>query len=66
MKWSVLLEPIKVIFGWLCIVASALFFVSAVVMYPVVLSKLTDNWWWLLGYGAYAVVLWVVYKIFWD
>ena len=48
--------------AWLFIVASIMFVVAAIVLFPVVLSMLT-SWWWLLGYGAYAVILWIIYKI---
>ena len=57
-----ILLAVRDVVAWLIIVVSGLFAISAVVMFPVVLSMLT-SWWWLLGYGAYAVILWIAYKI---
>lgn len=57
-----ILLAVRDVVAWLFIVVSGLFTISAVVMFPVVLSMLT-SWWWLLGYGVYAVILWIVYKI---
>ena len=58
-----ILLAVRDVVAWLFIVVSGLFAVSAIVMYPVVLSMLT-SWWWLLGYVAYAIIAWVAYKMF--
>lgn len=57
-------EPVRVIATWTALVMSVLFVMAAVVLFPVVLSKLTGCWWWLLSYGCYVMVLWFLYEVF--
>ena len=60
------LEPARVITTWLIIMLSILFVIGAIVMFPIVLSKLTECNWWLLGYLGYVFILWLLYEIFID
>lgn len=60
------LEPARVMTTGLIIVLSILFLIGAIVMFPIVLSKLTECNWWLLGYLGYVFILWLLYKIFID
>ena len=64
MYMNKLLEISRNILGWLIIVASALFIVSAIVYYPITLWKVTGCMFWLLGYFAYVVAVWLLYKVF--
>ena len=57
-----ILLALRDIVALIAIVASGLFTISAVALFSVVLSMLTSKL-WLLSYGAYVVILWVIYKI---
>jgi hypothetical protein len=45
------------------IIISVLFCVVAVLGTPIILS-IAFSWWWILTYGCYAVVVYVLYNIF--
>lgn len=67
MKWIYeVLEPVRVMTTWLIMVLSILYVIGAIVMFPIVLSKLTECNWWLLGYLGYVFILWLLYEIFID
>jgi hypothetical protein len=45
------------------IIISVLFCVVAVLGVPIILS-IAYSWWWILTYGCYALVVYVLYNIF--
>ena len=66
MKPKDLIQPIKEMLGWFIVVMCILFIISAIALFPIVLSKITNDWLWLSGYVAYTIVAWIGYKVFID
>jgi hypothetical protein len=58
-----LLEAILYSLLIVLIIISVLFCVVAVLGVPIILS-IAYSWWWILTYGCYALVVYVLYNIF--